>query len=55
MTDEDKEDLKTYNQAMAEHLKNPVVYSHNEVQKMLKIDFKPCCPRRRYNHPKKPK
>lgn len=37
MTDEDKEDLKTYNQAMAEHLKNPVVYSHEEVSEILDI------------------
>ena len=35
MTDEDEQDLETYNQAMREHLKKPVVYSQEEVQKML--------------------
>ena len=57
MTDEDKDkaDLKAYNEALEEHLKNPVVYSQLEVEKLLKIDFKPCCPRRRYNHPRKTK
>ena len=35
MTDEDEQDLVAYNEAMKEHLKNPVVYSQEEVQKML--------------------
>ena len=35
MTNEDEQDLIAYNQAMEEHLKNPVVYSQKEVQKRL--------------------
>ena len=35
MTDEDEQDLKAYDKAMEDHLKNPVVYSQEEVQKML--------------------
>ena len=35
MTDEDEQDLKAYDKAMEEHLKNPVVYSQEEVQKRL--------------------
>lgn len=35
MTDEDEQDLKAYDKAMEEHLKNPVVYSQKEVQKRL--------------------
>ena len=33
--DEDEQDLVAYNQAMEEHLKNPVVYSHADVCKIL--------------------
>ena len=33
--DEDEQDLNAYDKAMEEHLKNPVVYSQEEVQKML--------------------
>ena len=32
---EDEYDLDAYDKAMEEHLKNPVVYSQKEVQKML--------------------
>lgn len=33
--DEDERDLNAYDKAMEDHLKNPVVYSQEEVQKML--------------------
>ena len=55
MTDEDRQDLLAYNKALEEHLKNPVVYSQEEVEKMLKIDFKPRYPLRRYGPPQKAK
>ena len=35
MPDEDEQDLIAYNQAMEEHLKNPIVYSQEEVRKIL--------------------
>ena len=35
MPNEDEQDLVAYNQAMEEHLKNPVVYSHADVCKIL--------------------
>ena len=35
MTNEDEQDLKAYDKAMEEHLKNPVVYSHADVCKIL--------------------
>lgn len=35
---EDEYDLNAYNKAMEEHLKNPIVYSHSEVRKMLELD-----------------
>lgn len=35
ITDDDEQDLKAYDKAMEDHLKNPVVYSQEEVQKML--------------------
>lgn len=31
-------DLKLYEEAMAEHEKNPVTYSHEDVRKMLELD-----------------
>ena len=35
MTDVDEQYLNAYNKAMAEHLKNPVVYSQEEVCKII--------------------
>lgn len=34
---ENEYDLKVYKKALAEHLKNPVTYSHDEVRKMLEL------------------
>ena len=35
---EDEYDLNAYDKAMEEHLKNPIVYSQTEVQKMLGLE-----------------
>lgn len=35
---EDEYDLDAYDKAMEEHLKNPIVYSQAEVQKMLGLE-----------------
>lgn len=36
---EDEYDLKAYEKAIAEYKKNPVTYSHEEVAKMLDLDW----------------
>ena len=35
---EDEYDIDAYDKAMEEHLKNPIVYSQAEVQKMLGLE-----------------
>lgn len=35
---EDEYDLRLYNEAMEECKKNPVIYSHEEMKKMLELD-----------------
>lgn len=35
---EDEYDLRLYYEAMEEHKKNPVTYTHEEMKKMLELD-----------------
>lgn len=35
---ENEIDLAAYEKAMAEYRQNPVIYSHDEVRKMLELD-----------------